>query len=89
MSGLLQELVFRTASRTPSGEALRDGGASISYEHLAQDFRSGGNLFLELGLERFERVAVYLEKRYETVSALFSAITAGGVFVPVNPLLKA
>jgi acyl-CoA ligase (AMP-forming) (exosortase A-associated) len=41
-----------------------------------------------LGLQRSARVAVYLEKRPETVVATFGAAAAGGVFVPVNPLLK-
>jgi acyl-CoA synthetase (AMP-forming)/AMP-acid ligase II len=36
-----------------------------------------------------ERVAIYLEKRFETVIASFGAPAAGGVFVPLNPLLKA
>ncbi len=31
---------------------------------------------------------MFLEKRFETLSALFGAAAAGGVFVPVNPLLK-
>ncbi len=47
-----------------------------------------GQAMLALGLGRGERVAVYLEKRLETVIALFGAAAAGGVFVPVNPLLK-
>ena len=42
-----------------------------------------------LGLQRGERVAIYLEKRFETVIASFGAPAAGGVFVPLNPLLKA
>jgi acyl-CoA synthetase (AMP-forming)/AMP-acid ligase II len=41
-----------------------------------------------MGLARSERVAVYLDKRFETVIACFGAAAAGGVFVPVNPLLK-
>src|SRR5919107_37153 len=36
-----------------------------------------------------ESVAVYLDKRVETVTAIFGASAAGGVFVPVNPLLRA
>ena len=41
------------------------------------------------GVQRGERVAVHLEKRIETVAAMFGAAAAGAVFVPVNPLLKA
>ena len=33
--------------------------------------------------------AIYLDKRFETVIAAFGTAAAGGVFVPVNPLLKA
>ena len=40
------------------------------------------------GLERQGRVAIYLNKRVETVVTCFAAGLAGGVFVPVNPLLK-
>jgi non-ribosomal peptide synthetase component F len=38
-----------------------------------------------LGLQRGERVAIYLEKRFETVIASFGAPAAGAVFVPLNP----
>ena len=43
---------------------------------------------LTLGLPRAGRVGIYLEKRIETVVASFGAPAAGGVFVPMNPLLK-
>jgi len=42
----------------------------------------------DLGLRRGDRVAVYLDKRIETVVALFGTSAANGVFVPVNPLLR-
>jgi acyl-CoA ligase (AMP-forming) (exosortase A-associated) len=40
-------------------------------------------------LSRGDRVALYLEKRPETVTTLFGISAAGGVFVPINPLLRA
>jgi acyl-CoA ligase (AMP-forming) (exosortase A-associated) len=43
---------------------------------------------MSLGLGAGERVAVFLEKRVEAVVASFAAPAAGGVLVPVNPLLK-
>ena len=33
-------------------------------------------------------MAIYLDKRIETVSAVFGVSAAAGAFVPVNPLLK-
>jgi acyl-CoA ligase (AMP-forming) (exosortase A-associated) len=41
------------------------------------------------GLGRGERVGIYLEKRFETVIGIFGTAAAGGVFVPINPLLRA
>lgn len=40
------------------------------------------------GLRRNARVAVMLDKRIETVVAIFGTAAAGGVSVPINPLLR-
>ena len=41
-----------------------------------------------IGIARDQRVAVYLPKQFETVTSMFGTTAAGGVFVPVNPILK-
>lgn len=87
-STLLPELIEQTAQRAPHATALTSGASSLSYGDLAtrvQQFASG---LLALGVGRGERVAIYLEKRFETVIASFGAPAAGAVFVPINPLLK-
>jgi acyl-CoA ligase (AMP-forming) (exosortase A-associated) len=89
MAHLVQELVLNSANQFPDKEALVYRQSRISYADLAKDVDSASKAMLALGLDRGERVAVYLEKRLETVAALFGATAAGGVFVPVNPLLKA
>jgi acyl-CoA ligase (AMP-forming) (exosortase A-associated) len=43
---------------------------------------------LGLGLERHDRVAIFLPKQFEAVIGMFGAARAGGVFVPINPILK-
>jgi len=88
MAALVHELIHRSADRFPAAEALVHKRNRISYSALAQEVDSAGRAMLALGLDRGERVAVYLEKRPETVIALFGSASAGGVFVPVNPLLK-
>lgn len=88
MPDLLHELIFHSASLSPEAIALVQGEQRLSYEGLSKRVQQAAAAFLGLGLDRSERVAVYLEKRFETVAALFGACAAGGVFVPVNPVLK-
>jgi len=88
MSDLIHDLLLHSARSTPRQEALNYQNARLDYGALAAlvvDFAAG---LLKLKLDRSERVAVYLEKRPETVAAMFGAAAAGGVFVPINPLLK-
>jgi acyl-CoA ligase (AMP-forming) (exosortase A-associated) len=88
-STLLHDLVAVSAERDAGHAALSYGDAALSYGGLAEAVAAfaGGLASLELG--RSDRVGIYLEKRFETVIASFGAPAAGGVFVPMNPLLKA
>ncbi|MFB0936273.1 MAG: acyl-CoA ligase (AMP-forming), exosortase A system-associated [Propionivibrio sp.] len=85
---LLPDLISRSAQRYPQNTALTYGTESISYTDLQTAVDAFASGVIGLGLKRGERVAIYLEKRFETVIASFGAPAAGGVFVPLNPLLK-
>ncbi len=85
---LLPELISLAAERDAAATALTYGRQSLSYGDLQQGVERCASGLLELGLARGERVGIYLEKRFETVIASFGAAAAGGVFVPLNPLLK-
>ena len=87
-STLLPELIALTAHRTPQAIALTHGASSLSYADLSASVSQFASGLMGLGLARGERVAIYLEKRFETVIASFGVPAAGAVFVPVNPLLK-
>jgi acyl-CoA ligase (AMP-forming) (exosortase A-associated) len=88
MTYFVHDLIYKSADRFHGKEALVYQGTRISYTDLAGEVESAAKAMLDLGLGRGERVAVYLEKRLEAVASLFGAAAAGGVFVPVNPLLK-
>jgi acyl-CoA ligase (AMP-forming) (exosortase A-associated) len=85
----LHHLVADAASARPDAPALTYKDDTVSYAGLWREVAAVGAGLLRDGLGRGERVAVYLEKRIETVTAVFGTSAAGGVFVPVNPLLKA
>jgi acyl-CoA ligase (AMP-forming) (exosortase A-associated) len=88
MHDLIHELILRSAEKTPRQEALTYLGTRLHYGELASKVLDCAAGLLRTGLGRSERVAIYLEKRLETVIAMFGAAAAGGVFVPINPLLK-
>lgn len=88
MTDLIHDLIFSAAERSPDAAALSYQNQWMHYQTLAGEVATKANGFHALGLARGERVAVYLEKRFEAVIALFAASAAGGVFVPVNPVLK-
>ena len=88
MRDLLHELITQSAARAPDAAALSYRGQSLSYAQLAASVSQASDCLLALGLDRGDRVAIYMEKRFETVIAAFGAAAAGCVFVPVNPLLK-
>ena len=89
MSTLLHDFILDAAARSPEAEALVHGRHRLDYAALAHEVALAAQRILAQGVQRGERVAIYLEKRIENVAAMFGASLAGAVFVPVNPLLKA
>ncbi|TDY03755.1 acyl-CoA ligase (AMP-forming), exosortase A system-associated [Thiohalophilus thiocyanatoxydans] len=89
MPTLLHDPIIIRANQSPDAPALGYRGEYQNYVQLAEAVQNAAAGLLQAGLLRQERVAVYLDKRPETIHALFGASLAGGVFVPVNPLLKA
>ncbi|MBS1188680.1 MAG: AMP-dependent synthetase and ligase [Rhodocyclaceae bacterium] len=85
---LLHELPLHAAARHPEARALTCGDLTLTYGDMAARLRAFAGALAARGLERGERVGIYLEKRFEFVVAAFGAPAAGGVFVPINPLLK-
>ena len=89
MTQLLHQLLLDQASETPTASAVGDKSRTLTYQELSSLVSTAATNLLRLGLERNERIAIFLPKRIETVISFFAATAAGGVFVPVNPILKA
>jgi acyl-CoA synthetase (AMP-forming)/AMP-acid ligase II len=85
MSHLLCHLPLEAALRTPDAVALRTRTEQVPYAVLAQLIQRVAQGLCGLGLQKQDRVAIYLPKRVETVATCFGTSLAGGVFVPVNP----
>lgn len=88
MSELVHDLIFRAAKGAPSAPALVCGAVRLDYASLAAAMEAAAQALLGADVGRGERVAIFLEKRVEAVTAIFGAAAAGAVFVPINPVLK-
>jgi acyl-CoA ligase (AMP-forming) (exosortase A-associated) len=86
---LFGDIIERGLKRNPLGEALRLGTDSLNYVDLDAQVSQAAVALLRSGLKAGDRVAVYLPKSLASVVAQFGVARAGGVFVPVNPVLKA
>ena len=85
---MVHELPLAIAERDPQRVALTHGSERITYGALAKQIHAVTSALLSIDIHRGDRVAIYLEKRFENVIAVFAAACAGSIFVPVNPLLK-
>jgi acyl-CoA ligase (AMP-forming) (exosortase A-associated) len=88
MTCLLHELPLSTAERSAARTALVLRHAALDYSKLARELDHFGAALCDLGLERYDRVAIFLPKQFETIIGMFGVARAGCVFVPVNPVLK-
>jgi acyl-CoA ligase (AMP-forming) (exosortase A-associated) len=84
----MHHLLLTSAEQRGEAPALSSRDVTVTYAQLLREVNGFGSALRKLGLGRRDRVAVYLDKRIETVTAIFGASAAGAVFVPVNPLLK-
>ncbi len=86
---LLHDLVFAMAESNPELPALLHKKETLSFAQLAGEVERFAHSIRGLGLDPNERVGIYLPKQLEVVVGLFGATAAGGVAVPINPMLKA
>jgi acyl-CoA ligase (AMP-forming) (exosortase A-associated) len=84
----LHHLVEEQAARRGDAPAVTFKDTTFTYAELQRELDAFAGALTGIGLARGQRVGVYLDKRIETVVSLFGASAAGGVFVPVNPLLR-
>jgi acyl-CoA ligase (AMP-forming) (exosortase A-associated) len=86
---LLHDLIAKSTRANAAATALYFADRRLRYDELADLVEAVANGLLAAGLERRDRVGIFLPKCFETVAAMFGTSLAGGVFVPINPVLKA
>lgn len=89
MIQIIPELVATQAKKNPDNLALADARGWLNYEQLQQSIIDTASAMQQLELAPRQRVAIFLPKVTEAVIAMFATSCMGGIFVPINPILKA
>lgn len=88
MPVLFHDLIESSSVDYPNSIALTLKDQKLSYQELQKNSLSITRSLTAVGIEQFDRVGIYLPKTFEAVSSFIGVSQAGGVFVPINPVLK-
>lgn len=86
---LVNEFLEQSAKRLPNKVALVCQGKRLTFSEIDNSANSLANALISQGVERQDRVAIYLENSAESVVSIFCILKAGGIFVVINPQVKA
>jgi len=85
---LVNDFLQDSAGRFPDKVALVCDGRRLTYVQIEEQANRVANGLLELGVQRGDRVAIWLPNSVETVIAIFAILKAGATFTVVNPTIK-
>ena len=84
----LAQLFTTTVGRSPDRAALRLDDQTVSYARLAEQSERVASLLAVHDVGAGDRVAIMLPNVPEFAAIYYGVLRAGGVVVPMNPLLK-
>lgn len=86
---LLNEFLEQSAERLPDKVALVYQGKRFTYSEIDKSSNSLANALISQGLKKQNRAAIYLDNSAESVISIFAILKASGIFVVINPQVKA
>lgn len=85
---LVQDFLQQNAIRFPNKVALICSGQRLTYAEVDSMANRLANAFIEHGVHRGDRVAIFLPNSIATVISIFAILKAGGTFVVINNTTK-
>ena len=85
---LVQDFLQNSAARTPDKVALVFQERRLTYQEIDAQANRLAQALLDHGVQRGDRVAIYLPNSVEAAVAIFAILKAGGVFSVINHTTK-
>lgn len=87
MDFLIHHMLLTSAERFPDKEALADAKQRLTYEEFSVCTAALASSLRQVGIQRGDRIGIWLDLSVNQALAIFGASRSGGVFVPINGLL--
>jgi amino acid adenylation domain-containing protein len=88
MPRLLQGILLATVARHPDRTALVAGSVRLSYREVADYACRLAHALHSRGVQRGDRVVIFMDSGWQCAASIFGVLLAGGVFVAVNAQTK-
>ena len=82
---LLHQAVGDHAEEHPEHPAIRYSGKQLTYAQLYQQANQLANVLIDLGVQRGDRVGIYMNKSLYSAVAIYGILSAGAAYVPLDP----
>ena len=82
---LLSQILDHSAEKFPEREAFCCDGKSLTYRELLRRANGLAHKLIDLGVQRGDRVGIYLSKSLESAIAIYGIWKAGAAYVPLDP----
>lgn len=86
---LLRDGLIASVERHPDKEAVIIEGKSYTYAELYDASTRLAKALIERGVQRSDRVAIYMDNTWPCIVSIYATLLSGGVFFTINPQTKA
>jgi long-chain acyl-CoA synthetase len=85
---LLGEALLFSARKNPSKTAIIARGEEYSYALLKESTEKLAQHLINAGIDKGDRVAIYMDNSWQSIISIYGATLAGAVFLLINPQTK-
>lgn len=82
---LLSQTIEQSAGRYPEKDAFVCGSKKLTYQQVLEQTNQLSGLLIDLGVQKGDRVGIFLNRCIETAVAIYGILRAGAVIVPLDP----
>lgn len=86
MAFLLHQLLSESAAKYPDKEAIVFRDQSMTYAELERETNKLAHTLSGIGVDRGERVGIYMNRCITSIVAVFGILKAGATYVPIDPM---